>query len=66
MDNCSEYYCLKVVVNISSFKSLNNNVNTTLKYYRNQALNKKLKLMEGAMKYFTKRLLGREIFRSMI
>ena len=29
-------------------------------------LNKKLKLMGGAMKYFLKKLLGHEIFRSMV
>ena len=54
MDNCSEYYYLNIIVNISSFSSLNTNVNTSLKYYRKQSLNKKLKLMEGTMKLFTK------------
>ena len=54
MENCSEYYCLNIIVNISSFSSLNTNVNTSLKYYRKQSLNKKLKLMEGTMKLFTK------------
>ena len=39
---------------------------TTLKYCYKQALNKKLKLMGGAMKYFPKKLLGHEIFRSMV
>ena len=53
-DNCSEYYCLNIIVNISSFSSLNTYVNTSLKYYRKQSLNKKLKLMEWAMKLFTK------------
>ena len=46
MENRSEYYCF----NISSSSTLNINVNTTLKYYRKQALNKKLKLMGGAIK----------------
>ena len=54
MENCSEYYCLNIIVNISSFSSLNTNVNTSLKYYCKQSLNKKLKLMEGTMKLFTK------------
>ena len=54
MDNCSEYYYLNIIVNISSFSSLNTNVNTSLKYYCKQSLNKKLKLMEGTMKLFTK------------
>ena len=39
-------------------------VSTTLKYCYNQVLNKKLKLMGGAIKYFPKKLLGHEIFRS--
>ena len=56
-----EYY-----YEISSFSALNTNVNTTLKYYRQQALSKKLKLMGMAMKYFTKKLLGHEIFSSLI
>ena len=38
-----EYYCLNVIVNISSFNPFNTNVNTTLKYYRKQALNKNTK-----------------------
>ena len=46
--------------------NLNITVNTTLKYCYKQALNKKLKLMGGAMKYFLKKLLGHEIFRSMV
>ena len=58
MENCSEYYCLNIIVNINSFSSLCNNVNTTLKYYCKQALNKELKLMGGAMKYFTKKTTG--------
>ena len=49
------FYCLNINVNISSFSPLINNVNTTLKYFHKQALNKKLKLMGRAMKYFTKK-----------
>ena len=41
-------------------------VRTTLKYCYKQALNKKPELMGGAMKYFLKKLLGHEIFRSMV
>ena len=44
MENCSEYYCLSIILNISSFSPLNNNVNTTLKHYRKPALSKKLKV----------------------
>ena len=66
MKNSSEYYCLIIIVNISSFIPLNTNVNTTLKYYRKQALNEKLKLIRGAMKFFTKKLLDQEIINSMI
>ena len=66
MENCCEYCCLNVIVNISSFRTLNNNVNATLKYYRKQALNKKLKLMGGAIQYFTKKPLGHKILSSMI
>ena len=66
MKNSSEYYCLIIIVNISSFIALNTNVNTTLKYYRKQALNEKLKLIRGAMKFFTKKLLDQEIINSMI
>ena len=66
MKNSSEYYCLIIIVNISSFIPLNTNVNTTLKYYRKQALNEKLKLIRGVMKFFTKKLLDQEIINSMI
>ena len=66
MKNSSEYYCLIIIVNISSFIPLNTNVNTTLKYYRKQALNEKLKLIRGAMKFFTKKLLDQEIINFMI
>ena len=39
---------------------------TNLKYCYKQALNKKLKLMGGDTKYFLKKLLGHDIFRSMV
>ena len=41
-------------------------MNTTLKYYYSQDLNEKLKLMGGAMKFFSKKLLGHEIFSYMV
>ena len=66
MENSREYYCMNIIANISSFSPLNTNVNTTLKYYRKQALNKKLKFMGGAMNFFTKKLLGYEIYSSVI
>ena len=66
MENSAEYYYLNINVNISSFSPLNTNVNTILKYYHKQALNKKQKLIRGAMTFFTKNLLGQEIFSSMI
>ena len=66
MENCDEYYCLNIIVNICCFSPMNNKVNTTLKYYCKQALNKKLKLTGGPMNFFTKKLLGHEIVSSMI
>ena len=58
MENSREYYGLNIIANINTFGPLNTNINTNLKYYRRQALKKKLKLMRGAMKFFTKKLLG--------
>ena len=58
MENSGEYYCLNIIVNISSFSPLNTNVNTTLKYYRKQALNKKLKLIRGTMEFSYKKATG--------
>ena len=46
--------------------NLNITVSTTLKYCHKRALNKKLKLMGRVMKYFSKKLQGRGIFRSMV
>ena len=66
MENSSEYYYLNIIVNISSFSPSNTNVNTTLKYYYKQTLKKKVKLSSRAMKFITKKLLGQEIFSSMI
>ena len=66
MKNLRESYCLNIIVNISSFSLLNTNVNTTLKYCYKRALNKELKLIEGVMKIFTKKLLSHEIYSSMM
>ena len=37
MENSREYFCLNIIVNISTYGPLNTNVNTTLKYYSKQA-----------------------------
>ena len=66
MENFQESYCLNIIVNISSFSLLNTNVNTTLKYYGKQALNKELRLIGGAIRFFTKKLLGHEMYSSMV
>ena len=66
MENSREFYCSNIIVNISSFSLSNTNVNTTVKYYHKQALNKKIKLLERAMNFFTKKLQGHEVFSSMI
>ena len=50
MENFCEYYYLNIIASINSFSALNITVNTTLKYYHNQALNKNINLMGGAMK----------------
>ena len=41
-------------------------MSTTLRYCYKKALNRKLKLMGGAMKYFQKKLLDHEIFTPMV
>ena len=69
MKNSLAYYCLNIIVNISSFSPLHNNVNTTRMYCHKQALNKKLKMIRGAMKFFTKKLLEniyQKVFTSII
>ena len=65
MENLRDSYCLNIV-NISPFSLLNTNVNNTLKYYRKQALSKEPRLIGGIMKFFTKKLLGHEIYSSMV
>ena len=46
------------MVSINSFSTLSIIVNTTLKYYYKQALNKKLKLMGGTMNFFLEKVTG--------
>ena len=66
LENLFEYYFLNIIVNVNFVSDLNITLSTTLKYYHKQAINKKLKLMGRAMKYFAKNLLGHEIFSSMV
>ena len=58
MENSREYYCLNIVVSISSFSPFNTNANTTLKCYHNQALKKKLKLMIEGHEIFYEKATG--------
>ena len=46
---------LNIILNITSFSPLNTNVITTLKYYHKKTINKKLILIRGVMKFFTKK-----------
>ena len=66
MKNFCEYYYLHVIVSINSLSTLNVIVNTILKYYHNQALSKKIKLMGETIKFLWKKLLGHEIFNSAV
>ena len=68
LENLFEYYFVNIFVNVSFFSdwNLNITVSTTLKYCCKKALHKKLKLMGEAMKYFPKKIMGHEIFRSMV
>ena len=66
LENFFEYYFLNIIVNVNFFSDLNITVSATLKYYHIQALNKKLKLMGGAMKYFPEKLLGHEILSFVV
>ena len=65
-ENLFEYHFLNVIVNVNFVSDLNITLSTTLKYYHKQAINRKVKLMGRAMKYFPKNLLGHEIFSSMV
>ena len=61
-----EYYCLNIIVNINSVSTFNISVITSLKFYDSQALNEKLEIMERAMNFFSRNLLGHEIFSFMV
>ena len=60
LENLSEYYFVSIIVNVNFFSDLK------FEYCYKKALNKKLKLMGGTMKFFSKKFLGHEIFRSMV
>ena len=57
LNNFFEYYFLNIIVNLW--------FEYYCEYQHKQALNKKLKLMGWAMKYFLTKLMGHEIFSSM-
>ena len=40
MENCSDRYCLNIIVNIISFSAMNVTLNTTVNYYHDQVLNR--------------------------
>ena len=69
LENLFEYYFLNIIVNVNFFSDVN------FEYYSEyypeillqvSCLNKKLKLMGGAMKHFPQKLPGHEIFRSIV
>ena len=64
MDNLFEFYFLNIIVNLNFFSDLK--FEYYCEYYPEillqDSLNKKLKLMGGAMKYFPKKLQGHEIW----
>ena len=68
LENLFEYYFLNIIVNVNFISDLK--FEYYCEYYSEillqEALNEKLKLMEGVMKYFLKKLLGHELFRSMV
>ena len=64
LENLFEYYFLIIIVNINFFSDLK------FEYYCEHCpgilLQVSLKLMGEAMEYFLKKLLGHDIFRSMV
>ena len=74
--NCFDYWFSVLFVNVkvwillwilTLFSALNISVNIThAETYDSQGLNEKLKLIGAAMKFFSKKLLGHEIFSSMV
>ena len=63
LENLTDYF-LNIIANVNFFDDLKFEYYWALPW--NTATSKKLKLMVGAMKYFLKKLLGHEIFRSMV
>ena len=66
LENLSDAF-LNIIVNVNFFGDLK--FEYYCEYYSEVLLQenlKKLKLIGGAMKYFPKKLLGHEIFRSMV
>ena len=55
MENLREYYCLAIILSINSFSEPSVTVNKEYtKYYHNQALKKKIKLIRGTITFFKK------------
>ena len=65
-ENMFEYYFLNIIVNVNFFSDLK--FEYYCEYYPKVLLqvSLKLKFMGGAMKYFSKKLLGHKIFSSMV
>ena len=68
LENLFKYTFLNIIVNVNIFSDLK--FEYYCEYYPEilykKALNKKLKLMGGAINYLPKKLLGHEILRSMV
>ena len=66
LENLFEYYFWNIVVNVNFFSDLK--FEYYCEYYLKVLLkvSLKLKFMGGAMKYFSKKLLGHKIFSSMV
>ena len=64
LENLFEYYILSIIVNVNFFSDLK--LEYVCEYCYKWALNKKLALMGGAVKYYLKKIMGHEIFRSMV
>ena len=66
MENLTDYF-LNTIVNINFLGDLKFEITEHYpEKLLQESLNKKLKLMGGAMKYFLKKLLGHEVFRPMV
>ena len=61
----TELFWLLWILTLLSALNISMNI-ATLKYYDSQGLNKKLILIWDAMKFFSKKLLGHEIFSSLV